>query len=178
MEQLLPRLMTLGSLVLFSHLSIAQSATCRSNDSQFWAFINASVVKISKYQDSVDSHFLTRVAERIESCAPSIRQAQICTSNLLKFAKAASLKQGLGHRYGLIQSDKEYLADQKVRAMVELPPEFKNGLPKNWKTIAKQKGWKYLEFGSSMVGAFPFNSHRRLVFLIESEAKDLWIMYT
>lgn len=170
-------------IILYSGLAFANSGgalknDCPSNEGKFWSFINASVKKISRHQDTVDSKFLTTVAKRIESCVPKNSQAAACTSNLLKFSIAAALKQGPGHRYGFIPSDKDYLADKKVKSMVALPEELKNGLPKDWKSLAQHKGWKYIEFGSSMVGAFPFNSHRRLVFLIESEAKDLWIMYT
>ena len=61
---------------------------------------------------------------------------------------------------------------------IDLPKEFKNGLPKNWKEIAQEKKWKFLEYRSRTVANPPHNQYSRILFQIEIDGIDQWIQFT
>jgi hypothetical protein len=70
-------------------------------------------------------------------------------------------------------TDEEYYASQPPGVM-ELPPEFAkapNGLPKNWREIAKKNGWKWALFDSGT------SSQTRLVMYIPGKVYDRMLVY-
>ncbi len=144
------------------------------------AFLNRAAAKVALDKSSIDSSFLDLVTKRIEGCEelPSQVDLQSCTSNFKKFAAMYRLRQHPQHRYGFKVTDAAYLNDPLTQTMIELPSEFKNGLPENWEEIAKKNNWPYAEFESSVVGNKPYYSFQRLTMLVERPIGDLWIQFT
>ncbi|MBX9768474.1 MAG: hypothetical protein K2X47_14465, partial [Bdellovibrionales bacterium] len=72
---------------------------------------------------------------------------------------------------------------QKPPGAIELPLELREGLVGDWRAMAKQRGWKYIEFYSPSV-AFEnqdepnVNTYRRLVFYIPNDRGfQKWIQF-
>ena len=92
-----------------------------------------------------------------------------CVNNLGSFAKAQVFNIGDNddHGMGFDLPNRDYLARQPEDQM-GLPSEFSDGLPSDWKTIARNRGWPYLEYSSGLVPNPPNGSKSRLLFLITS----------
>lgn len=166
----------------FGPVALAEaSAQCdHKTDQSFLNYLRKKSETVTSSKRSTNYSFLEQVAAQIEACEelPSSKDLKKCTTNFKRFAKVYSRRQHPNHKYGFSIPDSEYLSDPTTRAMTELPEEFRDGLPSDWKAIAERNKWPYAEFSSSIVGNKPFYSYRRMTVLVERPEVDLWIQFT
>lgn len=103
-----------------------------------------------------------------------------CYSNALNAAQMLARRLTINgeNSMGFEISDKDYHNSVSEEAK-SLPVEFRDGLPKNYRDLARQKGWKVLQYRSRTVGN-PGNSQsfNRVLFFIEGNPFDKWIQFT
>lgn len=75
-------------------------------------------------------------------------------------------------------SDKEYFRKTPNKAL-KLPREFKNGLPENFREVAKKNNWNVIEYRSrTVVNPGGAGSRNRILFQIDDPPFERWIQFT
>lgn len=120
-----------------------------------------------------------RVRRQLDQCNDvftDVPQLNACTKNLRNILGQDTRGQ-LGHTFGMADSDENILKKMPDIAR-KLPDEFSEGLPDNWKEVATNKGWTFLEYNSQTVSNPPYGSKGRVLFQIPGERYDRWVQFT
>lgn len=159
-------------LVLTSSYSV-YADSCPEKTPREWAeyFINRS--------SSLESNL--RTFEGLwTDCEPYFtlnQDVKACAERILKKARHSRFNGGSGHSMGWEISDGEY-TNSAPAGYLDLPPELEDGLPSNYREIARQKGWKVVDYRSRTVGNPPNGSYSRTLIMIPGEKVDKWIQFT
>ncbi len=133
--------------------------------------------------------FEKEVIDYSKDCGPTwnLKGLSQCSERLVVAAKARAKREearrsGDNSSMGWEMSDKDY-ARQIPDGMDELPDELKDGLPKNYREIAKQKGWKVFKYRSRTVPNPPSSSFARVLIVAEDQVEggkkvDKYIQFT
>ena len=126
---------------------------------------------------------LRNFIQDIQNCDDMISDLGLesCLQNdLLPFLKTTlkrKTRRG-SHDLNFEVSDKEYFRNTPTKAL-KLPKEFKNGLPENYREIAKKNGWDVLEYRSrTVVNPGGAGSRNRILFQINDPPFERWIQFT
>ncbi|MEW6055043.1 MAG: hypothetical protein AB1540_00385 [Bdellovibrionota bacterium] len=109
-----------------------------------------------------------------QKCEARIRALGLteCFKNmkgLTALKRVMSIENGMGFDI----PTRQYLAKQP-KWVVELPHEFRKGLPKNWKEVAETKGWEVLYYHSSVLDD---RDNGRALFYFGDDDRDRWIQF-
>ncbi|PIP88665.1 MAG: hypothetical protein COW01_14090 [Bdellovibrionales bacterium CG12_big_fil_rev_8_21_14_0_65_38_15] len=171
------------SILLFSSLTTANAGSCPEKTPQEWAefFMSktATIIKDnypSRYYNGQTHDELKQIAE---DCAATFQLNGVnqCADRIIQRSKLRILEDDNDHSMGWEVSDSDYI-NAVPQGYLDLPDEFKDGLPDNYAEIAKNKGWKMLEYRSRTVPNPPNRSFSRVLFLVEGEKVDKWIQFT
>lgn len=134
--------------------------TCNAWSSQDWDTFIASNL-LSSIETQPPQSIIRAVESAKATCSSSIGRLGIseCLSRISGYYRQFSGSIGIpgsgnGNMFSSVMTDQEYYASQPQDRM-ELPAELRtaaNGLPQNWKDIAKQKGWQWALFSSGTGG--------------------------
>lgn len=102
---------------------------------------------------------------------------QACAERVVKRAEKEEFNRYNGHSMGWEVSDRDYLSSVPD-GYLDMPREFKDGLPSNIREIAKDKGWKVIQYDSRTVANPPNRSYGRTLVLVPGEKVDKWIQFT
>ncbi|MEQ1876929.1 MAG: hypothetical protein ABL958_09810, partial [Bdellovibrionia bacterium] len=120
-----------------------------------------------------------RLSEKVT--VAKVRCAQnknpVCLERLESFVENQRGLREDGHTYRFLLSDTDYVAT-RAPGVVELPPEFADGLPGDWREICERNGWKYLEYASNLIANPPNLSFKRVLILVPGETFERWIQFT
>lgn len=127
-------------------------------------------------------HSLSATAGEIANCRDAIAKAGLtpCFDNLTRYAADTHRMSQPGHGAGYTVPDRQYIDEINRRNpnLLTLPAEFANGLPANWRDIAKNKGWNTLEYRSWSIGNPPFGHFSRVLIHIKKDGYDQWLQFT
>ncbi|MBH47180.1 MAG: hypothetical protein CME71_03315 [Halobacteriovorax sp.] len=159
-------------LIAIFGLSPAYGASCPEKTPKQWAeyFIQRSENLASS---------LRPLEEIWEDCGATfeLNGVKACAERVLKSARQTQYTRYNGHSMGWEVSDTDYISSVPD-GYLDLPREFKDGLPANYQELAREKGWKMVEYRSRTVPNPPYGSFSRVLFLIEGEKVDKWIQFT
>lgn len=161
-------------VLYFSFLGLASAfaGSCPEKSPKEWAeyFIQRSSQLSSNLQAFEDV---------LDDCEATfqLNGVQACAERIIKKARHTEITRYNGHSMGWEVSDSDYI-NSVPDGYLDLPDEFKNGLPENYKELAEQNGWKMLEYRSRTVPNPPYSSFSRVLFLVEGEKVDKWIQFT
>src|SRR5690606_30781560 len=128
---------------VFAFLQIQASECDQWNKADFDSFIAqefslAPEASFTNYQQNLNT------ITKLQSCQARIDQLGInsCIERLYAYMEPEKYIKG---SRSTIMSDLEY--DQSLNQEMTMAPEiFRQGLPKNWKEVAKQNNWKWVYF--------------------------------
>ncbi len=112
-----------------------------------------------------------KTIETLKRCEQRIDQLDIrhCVERLFAYVEP---EKAIKSNRSSVQTDLEY--DQGLpQEITQAPRVFRNGLPKNWKKIAKDNGWPWAYFASHVGGG----SDHRLVFIIPGDDREQRVMF-
>lgn len=164
------------SILLFSSLATASAASCPEKTPEEWAEFfmtkTAAITQRTYYPDA-------ELQQIQRDCAATFQLTGVnkCSERILKRAELRGLERNRDHSMGWEVSDSDY-TNSVPDGYLDMPREFKDGLPDNYAELAKQKGWKMLEYRSRTVPNPPNSSFSRVLFLVEGEKVDKWIQFT
>jgi len=125
--------------------------------------------------------FETDLIKYGEDCGPTwnLKGLSACSERLVGAAKARKKRSDAARKgsMGWEMSDEEY-GDRMPKKFKTLPSELQNGLPKNYREIAKQKGWKVFKYRSRTVPNPPRGSRNRVLIVVEGAEDDKYIQFT
>lgn len=163
------------SLITASYASADGHSCAQIKASDFERIVDLSISEKSNFDD------WRNLAERAQSSQKNCQKEQPnrvgCFSNVTKFLDNQKFIHSKGHSYRFRISDKEYISS-RPDGVVSLPPEFADGLPKNWKEVCVQNGWKYLEYASNIIVNPPNLSFKRVLVLVPGSTFERWIQFT
>ncbi len=153
--------------------STPNSLQCESwLDSEWDQYLSESLLKNTSDYNSVGS----KLKGLIATCPKAAAKQSIaaCLDRIRGYyAQFVPVGPDTGRRFTNRMTDEQYLASQPKEAM-ELPKELSeapHGLPKNWRYIAKQKGWKYVLFQSNTA------QEPRLIMYLPGKKYDQLLVY-
>jgi len=155
----------------------ASGRTCRERPAHGWQ------IQLTQWATAIAEGGLSpNLAENVAACREAIEKAghSRCFENLSRFSETMNKVRRPGHGAGYTVPDRQYIDEINRRNpnLITLPPEFKNGLPPNWRDIVKDKGWKALEYRSWSIANPPYGHFSRVLIQIEKDGYDQWLQFT
>jgi hypothetical protein len=166
------------ALVLMLVPQVLIAASCPTKSTEQWLeWFEEKAKLMSRNVDTYEKE----VIEYAKDCGPTwnLKGLSTCSQRLVVSAQARAKRADAARKgsMGWEMSDKEY-GDRMAKEFKTLPPELKDGLPKNYREIAKQKGWKVLQYRSRTVPNPPNRSFARVLIVVEGEKDDKYIQFT
>ncbi|MGE0527058.1 MAG: hypothetical protein AB7P49_08350, partial [Bdellovibrionales bacterium] len=165
---LLRALSAMAALFLFTSTSYSNEIQCENWSPAEWdRYLDKDLLRPGAHTEEIYNVLLGLK----KKCATSISTLGLepCLERTLGYYKQFSIN-NVGRTFSRVMNDDEYLASQPQDVM-QIPQEFRNGLPANWREISKRKGWKYALFHSGS------GSSGRLIFQIPGEKYNRLLLY-
>lgn len=154
------------------------AGSCPEKTPHEWAefFMSKTADITGRYYSSTIQNELREIGEE---CAATFQLTGVnkCADRIIQRSNLRALERNRDHSMGWEVSDSDYI-NAVPDGYLDLPRELQNGLPNNYAELAKQKGWKMLEYRSRTVPNPPNSSFSRVLFLVEGEKVDKWIQFT
>jgi hypothetical protein len=180
-ENKLKRLSTKPTFVLGFCLSllILQSsfaASCPSKTKAEW---------LQVFKEEADklggskNYYNKDIAEYASKCMPTWNVMGLgqCSKRIAIASEARFKTKTKGGSMGWEMSDKDYVMNIP-KEFRSLPLELSDGLPANYREIAKNKGWKVFKYRSRTVPNPPRSSYNRVLIVVPGPKDDKYIQFT
>ena len=158
--------------LLFSTISLNSWSYCVFSDAKGidreLTFLSEQIPDMKKFEKGL-INLLRDCGELIENL-----KLDKCLENSIYLQNLYSYKQGT---YSPFQSDSMYLSSQP-KDVVQLPIEFQNGFPKDWKSLFKKNKWKWHFFTSHEARKGQKGIlNKRLVVRVIKEKVDTYLLF-
>ncbi len=170
----LPLVLGACLLILMTQVSIA--AGCPSKSKTEWlSFFKEEADKLG----ASTNYYNKEIASYAKKCIPTwnILGLGQCSKRIAIASEARYKTKTKGGSMGWEMSDKDYVngIPKKLRT---LPQELSDGLPENYREIAKNKGWKVFKYRSRTVPNPPRSSYNRVLLVVPGPEDDKYIQFT
>lgn len=125
---------------------------------------------------------LAEYRQMIANCQTTIQltgmSACMATATRLAEMNARRVAISGSSSQGMEMSDRAY-QDQLPDVLKTLPADLQNGLPSDWREVARRNGWQAVSYRSRTVGnPGPARSYMRVLFKIPGNPYETWFQFT
>ncbi|MCO4792615.1 MAG: hypothetical protein KC493_02795 [Bacteriovoracaceae bacterium] len=166
------------SLTLFLMLvpSLLSAASCPTKSTEDWVKFFKEQAKLMSRNSTSYSDELAKIAEACKATW-NLKGVGKCSERLADAAVARRKADKDGGSMGWQMSDRDY-NDSIPKEFITLPRELQDGLPANYREVAKRKGWKVFKYRSRTVPNPPNRSYNRVLIVVEGAKDDKYIQFT